>query len=384
MADLTVRRVESAADRQAYFEFPWRLYTGDPYWVPPLKSIRRKQMDQAHAAAWEYMDGDYFLAERDGQLVGIITAFVNHRHNDTWQENIAWFGDLHFIDDPAVCQALLNQAQEWATQRGYDALRGPATYTLHSECGVLIGGYDQPPPILTPYNYPYYDAHIQAAGYAKKMDLLHWQAPHEVICADDNPVFVKVQRIVTKNNARRGIAVKAGDPAQKDTDFMLIRDLYNTAWRDNWGFVPLTDRELDEMVADLKQFYEPEMTYFATVNGDPAGYLLALPDLNQALHKAYPRPGHPELWTLLKTLWHWKIRPSIDQLRAPLMGVKAEYRKLGVDGALLLAAFEKAREMGWASFTGGWVLEHNKDMNRIIINMGGQVDRRFRLYQRDF
>jgi GNAT superfamily N-acetyltransferase len=384
MSSITVRRVESKADKQAYFEFPWKLYKDSPLWVPPLKSIRKQEMDQNHAAAWEYMEGDFYLAERDGETVGIITAYVSHRHNETWDENIAWFGDFHFIDDVDVCRALLETAENWAKERGYDGLRGPATYTLHAEVGVLIEGFDLTPIILTPYNYPYYDAHIQAAGFPKVMDLVHWAAPHDVIAADDNPMFQKMQRIVLRNNERRGITVRTGKRSRGNGDFELIRDLYNTAWKDNWGFVPLTERELEEMVRDLKQFYEPEMTFFADVKGDPAGYMLAVPDLNQAIRKAYPRPGVPEVWSLIHIFWHWKIRPAINQVRVALMGIKEEYRTMGVDGALFLAAFAKAREMGWANFTGGWVLEHNNNMNQMIVNMGGSVDRRFRLYQKDF
>lgn len=383
MSDVTVRPVASAADKKAYFEFPWKLYKDSPYWVPPLKSIRSKELNKEKSAVWEYMEGEFYLAEKNGEIAGIITAFVNHRHNQTWNENIGWFGDFHFIDDVEVCRALLETAEIWVKAHGYDGIRGPATFTLHAECGVLIGAHDQVPMILTPYNYEYYSRHIEAIGYPKAKDLLNWFATVDTVHDNETEAFQKMSRIVEKNNVRRKITVKTGDPKNKDKDFLLIQELYNTAWKENWGFVPLTERELHEMVADLKDFYEPAITFYAYVDGQPAGYLLGVPDLNQALRKAYPKPNVPEIVTLLRMLWYWKIRSVITSVRVPLMGVKEEYRSLGIDGSLLLASIQKARTLNYKTYTGGWVLEDNTAMNQVTSSLGSHVDRRHRIYQKN-
>jgi GNAT superfamily N-acetyltransferase len=382
MSNITVRAVQSKEDAKAHFEFPWKVFKDNPYWVPPLKSMRKKEMDRQHAAAWEYMEGENFIAERNGEVVGIITAFVNKRHNATWHEETGWFGDFHFIDDAEVCRALLQKAEEYIKAKGMKTLRGPATFTLHAECGVLMSAYDKTPILLMPYNHPYYPKHIESAGYGKAMDLVNWHADNTIVESDQNAHFVKLNRVVQKNNERRKITVRIGEKKDRDKDFQLIQELYNSAWEENWGFVPLTERELEELIHDLKDFYEPSMTFFAFVDGKPAGYLLAIPDLNQAIHRAYPKPGTPEPITLAKILYHWKIRPVINGIRVPLMGVKREFHQMGVDGALLYEGMAKARAVGMKHFYGGWVLETNSAMNQVCENLGAHIDRTYRIYEK--
>jgi GNAT superfamily N-acetyltransferase len=384
MSQIVVRKVETKADKKRYFEYPWVLYKDCPYWVPPLKSIRRHLLDTAHDASWEYMEGEFFLAERDGQTAGTITAFVNHRHNQTWNQNIGWFGDFNFIDDPEVARALLAKAEEWVKGRGCTAIRGPATFTFHAELGVRMEDYEDLPTILLPYNYDYYPRHIEAAGYRKEMDLYNWRAATGKLIAEENPQLQKYLRVVEKNNQKRKIEIRLGDPKNKNEDFALIQELYNTAWKDNWGFVPLTQRELESMVKDLKSFYEPSMTFYAYVDGQRAGFLLGLPDLNQALIRGYPRPGKPEIISLLQTFWHWKIRRKINRVRVPLMGIKEEYRQIGVDGAMFLAGLMRAMEVNYDFMDGGWILETNQGANQICKNLGAHMYCRYRIYQKDF
>lgn len=384
MAEITVRRVETKADLKTYFEYPYYLYADSPYWTPPLKSMRKHEMDREHGASWAYMDGEFFIAEKNGETVGIIAAFINHRHNSTWNENISWFGDFHFVDDPAVCKALLATAEEFAKSKGCDALRGPVTFNLHGEPGVRIGAHDTPNVILLPYNYEYYGGHIEAAGYHKEMDLLNWRSDSRNLNDDTNPHFVKLQRIVERNNKRRNIEVRLGNRKEMHKDFELIRELYNTAWADNWGFVPLNDSELDQMIKDLKDFYEPSMTFYAYVDGKQAGFLLAVPDMNEAILKARPQPRTPEIITLLRILWYWKIKKVIKGVRIPLMGVKREYHQIGVDGALLLTAMTDGRKMTqFERFDGGWTLETNQPVNQINENLQAELYCRFRIYQKE-
>lgn len=383
MSKVTVRPIKTKQDKKEYFNYPWKLYKGNKYWVPPLKSIRKHELDTEKGAAWEYMDGEFFIADCEGETVGIIAAFINHRHNETWNENIGWFGDIHFINNQDVATALLSAAEEWLKARGVDAIQGPATFTFHSLMGTRIDAFESQPVLLMPYNPEYFPKLIEAAGYEKEMDVYNWRLDYDVLNDTENPMRIRTSRVVEKNNKRRGIEVRRGNPKDKNKDFQIIQELYNTAWKDNWGFVPLTDRELEEMVNDLKDFYEPSMTFFAYVNGAPAGYLLGVPDLNQPIMKAYPRPGEPEIFTLLKVLWHWKIRPVIDGVRVPLLGVKEEYRKIGVDGALFLAAIDRALEVGLNHFDGGWVLETNDDMNKLCTAFNAYIESRYRIYKKN-
>ena len=169
-------------------------------------------------------------------------------------------------------------------------------------------------------------------------------------------------------------------------DLALFKDIYNQAWDDNWGFVPLSDAELDALIRDLGQYLEPRLAFFAEVRGEPAAFLLAFPDLNQPLHAAYPRPGKPTLLTLAQVFWHWKIRSKITRVRIALMGVREHFRGIGVEAAMFAHFFEQtpalSAETGWTYADAGWVLETNESMNRIVRAYGGDDYKHYRWYER--
>ncbi len=384
MSNVVVRRVETKADYRIFFEFPWQIYKDNPYWVPSLKSARRHLLDREHDPSWEYMEGEYFIAWKDEQPVGIVAGFINHRHNETWGENIGWFGSLEFVDDLDVSAALMDAAESYVRDQGCDAIRGPASFTFHSEVGMLLDNFDRSPVILMPYNHDYYPAHMDHLGYTKAKDLVTWHATGEYLSSEEglSHRYERIKRLADKIMKRHNITIRRGSRRTQDADFEIIYSLYNTAWLDNWGFVPLTERELNGLVKELKQVYEPDMAVYVFVNDDPAGFFVAVPDLNQAIHRAYPRPGVPEIFTLLQVLWHWKLRPKIDTVRLPLGGIKPEYRGTGVIMAIALAFFDRFRESGWKHFDGGWVLEDNKEMNDVLLQSRAEPDRHYRVYQK--
>ncbi len=386
-SSVAVRSVESRAEHETFLRFPWRHYRGDPYWVPPLVSMQREKLDQRKNPAWEYMDGDYFIAWRGDQPVGTIAAFINHRHNEFRDEHIGFFGCFECVDDQAVADALLDTAAAYVRGRGYDALRGPVSFTTNEECGLLIKGFDDPPAILMPYNYPYYQRLLEnVPGFAKVMDtcsynitLTDWQASKKL---------QQTIRVTERNNQRRGITVRTLDRKHMKRDLALFKDIYNQAWHDNWGFVPLSDKELDALVRDLGTYLEPRLALFAAVEDEPAAFLLAFPDLNQPLKAAYPRPGKPELLTLAQVFWHWKIRSKIRRIRVALFGVKDRFRGMGVEAAMFVELFRQARaisaETGWYYADLGWVLETNKAMIRLVEAYGGEDYKHYRFYERRF
>jgi GNAT superfamily N-acetyltransferase len=330
------------------------------------------------------MDGEYFIAWRDGQPVGTIAAFINHRHNERWNERIGWFGAFDFIDDPAVAAALLGAAEEYVRRQGYESIRGPATFSFHSEIGVLMDTYDRPPILLMPYNYHYYPKHIEATGYSKVKDIFDWWTDAQYQRSEHglSHKFDKVERLAQRVMERRNITWRLGDKRNKKQDFAIMYELYNSAWQNNWGFVPLTEREKQELIEELSQIYEPDLAIYIFVDGDPAGFIVGVPDMNQAFLRAYPRPGEPELWTLLKVLWHWKIRPKINTLRFPLAGAKPEYRSAGIGIMMAYTYLKVYRETKWDEFVGGWVLEDNEALNEVIEGFRAKIGRRYRIYQK--
>lgn len=386
MSDVVIRNVETREDHKVFFEFPYHLYQDSPYWVPPLKSSRRKLLDQKKDPSWQYMEGDYFIAWRGDQPVGTIAAFVNHRHNEVWHENIAWFGAFDFVDDPTVAAALLATAEAWAQARGYTDLRGPATFTFHAEFGVLMNTYDQPPLILTPYNFEYYPHHIEAAGYSKAKDLLTYCADVKDVVGAEHFVKRREQhtRLVKRVMAREGITYRRGDPRNKRGDYEFIREIYAAGWKDNWGFVPLTDEEFEGLVEELALVYDPKYAYFVSVKGKPAGFAVGTPDLNQALKIARPSLREPEIITLLKVLWQWKVRRKVTTMRFALVGISTEFHGSGVIGVMGHVWFEifAAPDLPWQHYDGGWILEDNEKMIVFLEKSLVNTCRRYRLYQK--
>ncbi len=382
---LTITPVRSRGDYQAFLTFPWTLYRTSPYWVPPLMSMQKEKFDRRKNPTWQHLEGEYYLARRGTRVVGTIAAFVNHRHNDFHGERIAFFGAFEVVDDQAAADALLGAASDWAAARGYHALRGPATFSTNDECGVLVEGFDDLPALLMPYNRPYYQRLLERSpGFEKVMDLICYR--FTLAAFTSSPKIQQALRVTQRNNERRQITVRGLDPTRLDDEFKTLKAIYNAAWDKNWGFVPLSDPELDELVESLGRFLDPRLAFFGEVAGEPVAFLLGIPDLNHVLRSAYPRPGKPELLTLLQVLWHWRIRSKITRIRVPLMGVKQGYRNMGVEAAMFVELLHRlirlADEYGWQSADAGWVLETNDDMNRIVEALNGEPYKRFRFYQR--
>lgn len=382
---LKIRKVESRADLKAMIEFPWTLYKDDPYWVPPLLSMQWDRYERDKASAWKHMTGEFFIAWRGDQPVGTIAAFVNHRHNEFQGENIGFFGALELYDDQLIADALFEHAEKYVREQGADALRGPATFSSNDQYGLLVEGFDDPPVLMDPYNPRYYVRLIEnLPGYEKAMDLYSWHLTLQG--TEESHRAERLKRITERNNERRGITVRFLKRRTMKADFRALKDVYNSAWEKNWGFVPFSDQELDELVADLGMYVEPDLTVFAEVKGEPAGFLLGIPDIYQALHPVRARPGKPEIISMVQTFWNWRIRPKINRIRIPLMGVKEQFRGIGVEGAMFAALYERAvtvaPKRGWDYADGGWVLETNDAMNKLCEAHNGRVYKRYRLYQK--
>jgi GNAT superfamily N-acetyltransferase len=375
-APIVVRQV--APHDKVFFEFPWTLYRNDPNWVPPLLSMRHELLDRQKNPAWEYMEGEHFVAWRADQPVGTITAFINHRHNEYWNERVGWFGSLDVIDDQEVVNALLKTAEDWVRSRGYPMIRGPQTFTTHEDVGLQIDGFG-PPVLMMPYHKPYMQALVENSGYKKSMDVISMFFSREMDATTN--MRARLKKIADRAAQRGGIVIRRMDTSRKQAEFRVFRDIFNSAWDKNWGFVPMNDKELDALVRAVGMFVEPEMAFFAEIEGKPAGFALAMPDFNELLLKAYPRPGVPEVWSLIKVLWHWKVRKTIKGLRLPLMGVKAEYRDRGVDLALLSATYENIPER-YSHIDAGWILEIN-ELVKISLKLGANPYRTHRLYEKE-
>ena len=373
-----VRPIASEGEYREFFRFPWLHYADDPNWAPPLLSMRRQLLDKSRHPAWGYMDGEYFAAWRGDAMLGTIAAFVNHEHNRYHSENIGFFGLFEVVDDAEVAQALLGAAADWLGEQGVDAMRGPASFTTNEECGLLVDNFN-PAVVMMPYNPPYYQTLIESAGFEKVMDVHCIYQDRETIAESGS--LERLERLVTRASQRSGISVRKMNARDKKGEFQRFREIYNAAWQKNWGFIPMNDAELEALIADLGMLVEADLAFFAEIGGEPVGFALTIPNFNEALRLAYPKPGVPEPWTMLQVGWHWKARKSIKGLRMPLLGVKQACRNKGVELAMLHEMVKALLPSQYDYLDSGWVLETNP-LIKISLSLGGKVYKTHRFYQK--
>ena len=374
-----IRKIESQGDFRPFFEFPWVLYKDDPNWTPPLLSMRREQYDRKKNPAWQYLEGDLFAAYRDEKIVGTVAAYINHRHNEYNEERVGWFGAFEVYDDAEAATALLNTASDWVRAQGYATIRGPQTFTTHEETGLLVDGFTRPI-LLMPYNKPYYEKLVLGAGFQPVMDTYSFHLSRDEV--NQNGLLERLERITKAIMKRNHVTIRPIDRKNLKVEFELFKELYNAAWEKNWGFTPMTDKELDALVKSLGQFFDPALAFFGYVDGKPAGFIMAIPDFNQVLLKAYAKPGTPEAITLLKALYYWKLNPIIDWARVPLMGVKEEFRSKGVDASLYFFVLDAMLKGRYQHSDSGWILSINQNMVSIAKNFGSQIYKTYRYYEK--
>jgi GNAT superfamily N-acetyltransferase len=379
---LRIIPVASEAERMAALEFPWTVYRDDPYWVPPLLSERKEFTDPSKNPFYEHGRVQFFLARRGANVVGTIAAFTNDLYNQFHEANVGWFGFFEVLPDPEAAGALLDAAADWARRAGHVSLLGPAQFSTNDEVGMLVDGFDDRPRVLMTYNPRYYVSMVEAAGFRKAMDLLAYTTNLDEIKARGG-IPPKLVRVVGKVEARGQFHLRKLRLSEFDRELEHVKAIYNKSWERNWGFVPMTEAEIARMARQLKPLLDPDLVWAAEVNGEVVGFALNLPDLNDPLHKAYPRPRKPEWLTLLQLLWHWKVRRSVTWVRAIALGVMPEYRGTGVDAMLYLRTAENALRKGYRAVEMSWLLESNEMVLRSAEMLGGHRYKTYRVYEKD-
>ena len=379
MAEIKIHPVQTKRALEDFITFPWIVYAQDPYWVPPFIEERKEFLDPDRNAFFEHARAQYYLAKRGDQRVGTIAAFSNDRYNEFHEENRAWFGFFEVLKDPEAAAALFGTVETWAKEAGHDSILGPAQFSTNDELGLLVDGFNDPPRILMTYNPPYYVDYILAAGYHKVMDL--WAHSLNIEGYEER-IPEQLIRVTEKIRKREDFQFHQVNMKRYDEEVELVKYIYNRSWERNWGFVPFTDPEMEKLASDLKQILDPTLTVIAEKEGKPIGFGLLLPDMNQPLLKAYPRPGVPEAWTMLKLLWHWKIKRQMTWVRGFALGVIPEYRGRGVDAIMYLELIKGALARGykWAELS--WTLENNDMVNRSMELLGATVYKTYRMYEK--
>jgi len=367
--------VQTPGDLKRFIDLPYRMHARDPNWVPPLRMEVATLLDRVKNPYFEHGAADYFLADRGGKVVGRIAATHNHLHNKVHEDKVGFFGFFECEVDQEAANALLAEAEGWIRGRGLDTLRGPASFSVNEECGLLVDGFQTPNVVMMPHNPPYYQRLIEKAGFTKAKDLLAYEGGN---AAHPVPAPERLVRAVELTLQRYGITLRSLDMSRFKDEVDTIKKLYNKAWEKNWGFVPMTDAEIDKLAKDFKPVIMPEMVIFAERKGEPVGFGLAIPDLNEALRNN--RDGGIVKGAI--SIFWWKLRKKFTRARVPLLGVIPEFRGRGLDSALYHHVWSRAGTVGIGWGEGGWILEDNPAMKLGLEKMGFVVYKTYRMYDR--
>jgi GNAT superfamily N-acetyltransferase len=368
-----VRAVNSRRELQAFIRLPWRLYRGSAEWVPPLISERKRHLDRRRNPFFEHAEAEYFLAWRDGEPVGRITAHVDHRFNEFHSNRWGMFGFFECERDPAVAGALLDTAESWLRERGRDRMVGPLDFSTNHECGVLVEGHEFRPQILENWHQPYYRELLEGQRMSKAMDLYKW----EIIYANRPEMYPVINELAERLEPEHGIRLRRMRKRNLRSEVRAFMEVYNEAWSQNWGFVPLTDAELDHLAKELKPILDEDFACVAeTEDGEVAGVSLSLPDFNKVLARLNGR--------LLPLGWLRALREQrrIDIVRVFALGVKPAYQHTGVAAALYRDVWDSVGRRRFRGAETGWILETNEAMNKAMEALTGRIIKRYRIYER--
>jgi hypothetical protein len=341
--------------------------------VPPLVSERRRHLDRRRNPFFEHAEAEYFLAWRGSEAVGRITAHVDHRLNEFQANRWGLFGFFECERDPSAAAALLDAAAAWLCDRRCDRMLGPLDFSTNHECGLLIEGHDLMPQILENWHQPYYRELLEGHEMAKAMDLYKW----EIMEADRDKVLPIIDELADRLEPEHGIRLRRMNKRKLGAEVRAFMEVYNQAWSSNWGFVPLTDHELEHMAKELKPVLDEDFACVAeTADGELAGVSLSLPDYNQVLARLNGRLLPLGWLTVLRT------RRRIGQIRVFALGVKPEFQHTGVAAALYRDVWDACHRRDMTRVETGWILEVNESMNRAMEALTGRIVKRYRLYER--
>lgn len=369
-----VRPVASGRDRREFIELPFRLHSTSPQWVPPLRLERRLFLHRRLNAFFKHGEAQEFLARRDGRVVGRISAQVDHAFNAYHSNRWGMFGFLEVEDDRDAALGLLDAASTWLRARGRDRMIGPMDYTMNDEAGVLIEGFELRPMIKQPWHPPHYRRLMEECGLAKAVDLLMWNL--EV--SERDKVLPVIWELARKVETEHGITIRKMTRRGLRRDMDRFAEVYNVAWKDNFGFVPYSEQDLDHLAQELQLVFSAPWFMVAEQGSETVAMAITMPDINQVLARMNGRIL-PIGW------WHYLRRQRImDRVRVGFLGVKPEYQHTGVAAKLYEEHYDMAEVTPQTGGEMGWILETNTAMNRGMEAMGGRVVKRYRVYEQRF
>ena len=369
---VAVQPVRSLQDRRAFVDLPFRLHgTGTP-WVPPLKLERHLFLSPRLNAFFRHGEAQLFLARRDGRVVGRVSAHIDLAHNSHQDNASGMFGFLEFEEDAEALRALLDTAAGWLRERGRDRMVGPMDFTMNDECGLVIEGFERRPMIRQPWNPPYYPRLCEEAGLEKAVDLFMW---HLDISGRDNVMSI-IWDLAEKLEEKHGIRIRKMTRLGLRRDLDAFAEIYNEAWARNWGFVPYSKADLDAYAQELQLVFDGDWFMVAeNAEGATVAVAITVPDVNEVLARMNGRLLPLGWWQYLNR------RRIVEHCRVGFLGVKPAWQHTGVAAGLYAEHFDMAEVSRIHGGEMGWILETNKAMNRAMEAMGGEIVKKYRVYE---
>lgn len=373
---VTVRPADGWWDRKRFIDLPYDFYPGRyPKWIPPLRRDVKATLDPRKNAFFEHGEMQLFLAEDEsGTVVGRIAAIINGMHLQTYDDATGFFGFFESVDDDSVAEALLDTAVDWLRERGLKRVRGPANPSMNDTAGLLVEGFDREPALLMPYNPPYYEDILEGYGFERGMTMWAYYLHKKYVQFDR---LKRGAELVKKRTP--GVTVRAVDMDRFEEEARTIRDIYNDAWSENWGFVPVTESEFLQLAEEMKEIVDPELVFFVEHEGTPVGFSITLPNVNQALRHVSDGRLLPFGWAKLLL----RLTYGVYETRMPLMGIRQDYQGKGLDSLLVLETIEKGPQIGYDACEMSWVLDTNTRLKNHLESLGGVKDKEYALFEMD-
>jgi GNAT superfamily N-acetyltransferase len=362
---------------KAFIDFPHDLYANDPNYVPMMYIEQEALLNPKKSPFFLHSTAEYFLARdtKDGKIVGRIAAIKNNNHIKYTDKNEGFFGFFDVINNYEVAKLLLDTASDWIQKQGMEKVIGPANFSTNETCGLLVENFSDIPYIMMTYNHQYYQEFLERYGYTKHVDLL----AYKMRTADVDEKLVALGERIEERLLKSGITVRKINLKKFNEELAYFLPIYNEAWSENTGFVPMSDAEIKQIAKDLKPAVDPDLIYFAMKDGKAIGVSLGLPNVNE-VQRGVNR-GRLLPFGVFKLLWGLKTN-KIKTVRIVALGTMKEYRRLGIDAVFYAKNAKACKAKGIIEGEGSWILENNVMMNRTLENLGGKVYRRYRLYEK--
>lgn len=373
---IEVRPVVDKAGKHDFLMVPHHVYKDDPHWVAPLFLERDEHLDPRKNPFFEHAEVQLFVAYQNDKPVGRISAQNDTLRLETLKDNKGMFGLLDALDDVEIFRSLTKAAGDWLKAKGRSGMIGPFSFSINDEMGMLIDGFDSSPNMMMGHGRPYYSPRMQELGFTKAKDVI---AYHYDLSPDSPPILQRVQK---RAMASGDFSIRPLKLSDMKNEIRLIMDIFNDAWSNNWSFVPWTAAELDKLGKDLKLLVNGKYGYVASYKGEPAAFVVTLPNLNHWI-KGMNGKLLPFNWA--KLAGH-VIRKKPTSFRMPLMGVRRKFHGTPTGSALSTIVIDAARSYhvarGGKTAELSWILEDNTPVRKIIEAFGGVPYKTYRIYEK--